>query len=598
MFEVNKIETEYGQNLEYFCQFLPKEKIKEASEIYGIKEVKSYKNVNRITFTSTDSDPIFEFGLSPKFKKMYRPNQNEPFKRHSWQIERPKGLDAIFGYKQLPEKAIAIIISDSYLDAFLINSKINPESKIFAVGLDGSNSSITLSIIEELQKKSSNLILMFRSDKNSANRAILISKRFGLKNFTFLDEVVGRGGKTFADYLRLFTDHNKLKIELGKIISQKSPECSKKNDEIQSLLDIEEELNYYSENEIVFPPPLLSIGDIGVIYANAINLIQGKMGVFKSTFSANLLIKILNELFIFLGMKSEFEDPITCIYIDTERSIKTELAKAIKYIKENIGDKNLPRFRYTSLKKPKRVDKLTYLKSFINEVRKNTIGHIFLVIDVVTDVIKNSNDLAETYELIDSLGNLTEDFDATILAVIHENPGSEKARGHLGTEFGNKASSLISIGFEKNGKGEDSEIVKIKFLKNRNNKKPSPIYCKYSEITKKLELLSDAELKTLQNAKKEKALIDDVVDEIQLQFDENQIVSQKEIVDNLIVKFSISKGTAISRIKEIINEKLSFIDKYGIECNLIEQSSSGKETTYILKPIISFDDSETFLEQV
>ena len=57
--------------------------------------------------------------------------------------------------------------------------------------------------------------------------------------------------------------------------------------------------------------------------------------------------------------------------------------------------------------------------------------------------------------LLDKLNDMTENKDITVIGVIHENPdGTKKARGHIGTEFVNKATTVVSIGY----KNEDSPI--------------------------------------------------------------------------------------------------------------------------------------------
>jgi AAA domain len=590
MFEINKLNTVYGDDLEYFTQFMSIEKTRIGAKRFDVKEVKYCKYKNGVTVESTPADPVFEFGLGSKFKKIYRPKQEEHFKKHSWLVETPNGADAVFGLKLLPDDLKGLIVFNSFEDSFVFNSIVGETSKIQSIGLNGTSAIFNQEIIELLKIKTPNIILSFKNTQNAQIRSLKLAKRFGLKTFEYPEELKTKGGEGFADLLKLKLISKDYNDNLNQKIKEQCPIMEKKSPEqliVQRLLDLEDDLNCYSENEIEFAPPLLKMGDVGIIYKGAINTIQGKMGSFKSRLASSIGIKILNDKYDFLNFSTFYSDPITLVYIDTERSLKDEYAIAIKNIKDNIG---IGSFRFISLKKESRKERLNYLRSYLREIRKNTEGHIVVIIDVVTDTIKNSNDIEESYILIDDLGNLTEDYDATVLAIVHENPGGDKARGHIGTELGNKSSSLISIGYDKNKSGEDSEFIKIRYLKNRNNKRPEPTYCKFSKTDNRLVLVTEDELKSIQNVKKEKAEIEDVIDEIQIIFDEVEILEQQRLMEKLIFKFSASKGTITSRLTEIVNEKYDLIDKDGVACNLVRNSKSGTKTSYFLKPVLSSEE--------
>jgi RecA-family ATPase len=68
-----------------------------------------------------------------------------------------------------------------------------------------------------------------------------------------------------------------------------------------------------------------------------------------------------------------------------------------------------------------------------------------VIIDGVKDLITNINDPIQATEITSALMKWSEEKDCHILTVIHENKGSEHARGHIGTELINKAETVISI---------------------------------------------------------------------------------------------------------------------------------------------------------
>ena len=76
--------------------------------------------------------------------------------------------------------------------------------------------------------------------------------------------------------------------------------------------------------------------------------------------------------------------------------------------------------------------------------------------------------------------------DATFIAVIHENPGStSKARGHLGTEASNKASTVLQVGFVKEG-GRLTPLIQLLYLKRRYAAPGLAFFATFDEFTRGL----------------------------------------------------------------------------------------------------------------
>ena len=58
----------------------------------------------------------------------------------------------------------------------------------------------------------------------------------------------------------------------------------------------------------------------------------------------------------------------------------------------------------------------------------------FVVLDGVSDLIADPNSSEQSTSVINDLMAFTKEYDCHVLTVIHANVGSEKARGHLGSE--------------------------------------------------------------------------------------------------------------------------------------------------------------------
>lgn len=69
----------------------------------------------------------------------------------------------------------------------------------------------------------------------------------------------------------------------------------------------------------------------------------------------------------------------------------------------------------------------------------------FIVLDGVSDLIKDPNNSEQATSIITELMRVTKEYDCHLLTVIHANVGSEKARGHLGSEALRKCETAILV---------------------------------------------------------------------------------------------------------------------------------------------------------
>ena len=76
-------------------------------------------------------------------------------------------------------------------------------------------------------------------------------------------------------------------------------------------------------------------------------------------------------------------------------------------------------------------------------------GVFAVIIDGVADLVADVNDAEECNGLVAELHALAIQHDCNIIGVIHKNPGSEKVRGHLGSQLERKAETNLNM--EKDG---------------------------------------------------------------------------------------------------------------------------------------------------
>ena len=154
-------------------------------------------------------------------------------------------------------------------------------------------------------------------------------------------------------------------------------------------------------------------------------------------------------------------DACKVLYFDTEQS-KYHVQKAVKRIMEQIDVKSIDNLITYGLRKksPKKRQEL------VEFAIRNTPNLGFVVIDGIRDLITSINDEGESTEITSKLMELTEVYNFHAIVVVHENPGSDKARGHLGTELMNKAEAVIAVTVDS--ENPNISIVTPAFCKNMN----------------------------------------------------------------------------------------------------------------------------------
>ena len=323
--------------------------------------------------------------------------------------------------------------------------------------------------------------------------------------------------------------------------------------DIDTIFKKSEIIKANARKEVVCSEPLILREGNGIFYPNTINIIQGKSGTHKSRLVEVLISCILsNESYDhFLGFSYEGNNQINCILADTERNLKEQLPLAIQNIKKLTNtpiQEDLQQFEPVSLIHIKRNERFKILRILLDDLRNKTDHHLFIILDVVTDCVSNFNDPKSSLELIDLMNEYINEFDVTFLCVIHENPSSsDKARGHLGTELMNKASTVLKIGIEK-----EHDIIKLEFLKCRRSERFKNIYLFFSKENERLEIAEVEMVKDIEKNKQRKAPIKEVKKAL-LEFLSNGTKSKKEVLEKLTHHFNCGNRTIEDRLKEIEN---------------------------------------------
>jgi len=98
------------------------------------------------------------------------------------------------------------------------------------------------------------------------------------------------------------------------------------------------------------------------------------------------------------------------------------------------------------------------------------------VIDGLADLIDDVNGATESGKIVDWFMMQASTLNTTIILVVHENPGTDKMRGHLGSEAERKGGGVIAISKDKEA---GCHIIRSKLL--RNSPDFEPVYFSWSE---------------------------------------------------------------------------------------------------------------------
>ena len=220
----------------------------------------------------------------------------------------------------------------------------------------------------------------------------------------------------------------------------------------------------YPETKMILTYKGIGFGAIG-----GIQFITGHQKNGKTFLMAQLMAAILSnggertkeyipELEFNEELRNEFPNP-TVLYIDTEQE-KENTAKVARRVHWLCGwPLNEPndRFHVVWLRaEDSNEGRWAKVRAAINKYKP-----LAVFVDGIRDVLGDFNDLKESASLIDQCMSMSTYLHCTFWSVLHENPGSDKMRGHLGTEAANKASDVIRVTKKKTGSGVTFEVEQV-----------------------------------------------------------------------------------------------------------------------------------------
>jgi hypothetical protein len=232
---------------------------------------------------------------------------------------------------------------------------------------------------------------------------------------------------------------------------------------------MEERINRWMvnmENELPEPQPIISIDGCCVCSRGNISAICGEAKS-KKTFLTSALVasamavpsKKINN---FKAVDNNMD--LRVLWVDTEQG-EVHVRRVIDRISRMTGASSLggmyePRLFTLQLREMAPLERYNLVLDTIEHYSK-ILPFDLVVIDGVADLQRNTNDLEESDKLVGALMAISTHYNIHIMCVLHTNPGSDKARGHLGSSLQRKAESVIYV--HRNG---DCSVVEPQFCRN------------------------------------------------------------------------------------------------------------------------------------
>ncbi len=191
------------------------------------------------------------------------------------------------------------------------------------------------------------------------------------------------------------------------------------------------------------PDPIPIISRYGSVIASEGN-ISAIVGAAKSkkTFLCTALVGALLRPSGTVGFGIAPSHKTTVLWVDTEQSA-SHVLKVIQRIHRMAGvDETTPfdRLQTLTLREVEPKERFNILRDAIAYYRPRLV-----VVDGISDLMYNSNCIEESDAVVGEFMALTTEYNCHIMSVLHTNPNSDKARGHIGSTLQRKVETMIYV---------------------------------------------------------------------------------------------------------------------------------------------------------
>ncbi len=197
------------------------------------------------------------------------------------------------------------------------------------------------------------------------------------------------------------------------------------------------------------PPPVepcvLKLAGVEIAHAGNLVTVAAAIKSGKSSVIAAMMASTMGEMNRdYLGFEGNNPDLKTILHFDSEQSKGDHYAMMMRMLRRAEITNAPSCFQsFPLLSQTPHERRIAVLamarKAFIKR------GLLAVFIDGVADLVEDVNDQVETSRLVFELHKLASETRCVIVVALHHNPGTEKSRGHLGSQLERKSESVILL---------------------------------------------------------------------------------------------------------------------------------------------------------
>lgn len=212
------------------------------------------------------------------------------------------------------------------------------------------------------------------------------------------------------------------------------------------------------------PVPVITINEEIISTESNLTTISGASKSGKSAFTSILIAGAISKDGIIDGLDSVVVQPNSnskaVLHFDTEQA-RHKHQYNVKSILRRAGMDSTPDYFLSYNIRELDISEYETVTGDICLAASERFGGIHLiVIDGIADYISDVNDPVQSNTIVKFFGGLAIKYRTPIIAIVHTNPGSDKERGHLGSECQRKSESVITVKTEG-----DISYIEPKFLR-------------------------------------------------------------------------------------------------------------------------------------
>jgi hypothetical protein len=202
------------------------------------------------------------------------------------------------------------------------------------------------------------------------------------------------------------------------------------------------------------PPPMVKLGKHGIMTAGNLSALIADRKAGKSSAESAIIAAMIAPPFSqgdFLGFTADNPEEKAVVHFDTEQSPADHHNLILRALRRAGLQEPPPWFSSYSLTGLSLAERKRFIDHVCDCEAIKHGGLQMVLIDGIADLCTDPNDPRESFDLVGKWHEFAVNQDCVVLVVLHLNPGTEKSRGHLGSQLERKAETPLMI--KKNAKG-------------------------------------------------------------------------------------------------------------------------------------------------